>query len=242
MLKRTLMLLAVLAAFAPAFAARAADSAVAERATTKPVPRDKEKWWTDRHEKVNEQAKKGEAQLLFLGDSITHGWEGNKELWEKYYGKYKPINAGFGGDRTQHVLWRLEHGEIDGIKPKLAVIMIGTNNAGSDKPEDTAEGVKAIVEKLHEKLPETKVLILAVFPRDAGPNDKNRKTNDAVNEHIKKLADDKQVFYLDIGPKFLSPEGTLSKDIMPDLLHPNAAGYKIWGDATESTIAKLMEK
>jgi len=148
MLKRTLMLLAVLAASAPAFGARAADSATAERATTKPVPRDKEKWWTDRHDKVNEQAKKGDAELIFLGDSITHGWEGNKELWEKYFGKYKPINAGFSGDRTQHVLWRIEHGEIDGIKPKLAVIMIGTNNAGSDKPEDTAEGVKAIVEKL----------------------------------------------------------------------------------------------
>ncbi len=111
-----------------------------------------------------------DAQLLFIGDSITHGWEGGgKEVWQKYYEKRHAINLGIGGDRTEHVLWRLDHGNLDGLHPKLAVLMIGTNNSGSNTSEEIADGVQAIVEKLRTKVPECKVLILDIFPRVPKP-------------------------------------------------------------------------
>ncbi len=203
--------------------------------TVQPVPRNDE-WWQKRHESFNKR-----VNLIFIGDSITHGWEGGgKEVWQKYYAMRNAVNLGIGGDQTQHVLWRLDHGNIDGISPKLAVLMIGTNNAGSNKPEEIAAGVKAIVEKLRTKLPQTKVLVLAIFPREADKNGKLRQVNEKANAIIAKLADDKTVFYLDIGPKFLAADGTLSKDIMPDLLHPNQKGYEIWAEAIEPTVAHLM--
>ena len=120
---------------------------------------------------INERAQKGDVDLLFLGDSITQNWGSNgKEVWQKYYGNRKAMNAGVSGDRTEHVLWRMDHGNIDGIHPKLTVIMIGTNNVGSstskgNTAEEIAAGVKAIVGEVREKLPETKILLLAVFPR-----------------------------------------------------------------------------
>lgn len=205
------------------------------------VPAPKEGGWMKRHESFNERVKKGNVDLLLIGDSITQGWEGGgKKVWEEFYTKRNAVNLGIGGDRTQHVLWRLDHGNIDGIKPKAAVLMIGTNNSGSNTSEQIAEGVKAIVDKLKEKLPETKILVLAIFPRGATKDDARRKTNEGANALIAKLADDKQVFYLDIGPKFLKEDGTLSKEIMPDLLHLNEASYRIWAEATEAKVAQLM--
>jgi beta-glucosidase len=148
---------------------------------------------------------------------------------------------GIGGDQTQHVLWRLDHGNLDGLHPKLAVVMIGTNNAGSgNTSKQIVDGVKAVVDKLQEIVPDSKVLILAIFPRDAKPDGKLRKINEAANEQIAKLADDKKIFYLDIGPKFLTADGELTKEIMPDALHPNAKGYEIWATAIEPTIVKLL--
>lgn len=206
------------------------------------VPADRQDaWWQQRHEAMNARVKQGNVDLLMIGDSITHGWEGDgKEVWAKFYGKRNAVNLGIGGDRTQHVLWRLDHGNIDGICPKLAVLMIGTNNAGSDSPENTAAGIKAIVEKLRAKLPQTKVLVLAIFPRGANNQDGARQVNTKVNEIIAKLADGQNVFFLDIGPKFVAADGTLSKDIMPDLLHLNANSYTTWAEAIEPTVAKLM--
>jgi lysophospholipase L1-like esterase len=225
---------------APALAANNLRDTKAE-ATTTPVPRHDE-WWVKRQEMLNKRVKKHQdAQLLFLGDSITHGWEGGgKEIWEKYYTKRHAVNLGIGGDRTEHVLWRLDNGNLDGLHPKLAVLMIGTNNSGSNTSEEIADGVRAIVEKLRAKVPECKVLILAIFPRGATPKDHLRQVNEAANERIAKLADDQHVFYLDIGPKFLGPEGTLSKEIMPDRLHPNEKGYQIWADSIEPTVARLL--
>lgn len=194
-----------------------------------------------RHESFNERVKKGNVDLLLIGDSITQGWEGQgKKVWEEFYTKRNAVNLGIGGDRTQHVLWRLDHGNVDGIKPKAAVLMIGTNNSNSNSSEQIAEGVKAIVDKLKEKLPETKVLVLAIFPRGANKDDAKRKVNQGANELIAKLADDKQVFFLDIGPKFLAEDGTLSKEIMPDLLHLNEKSYRIWAESIEDKLASLM--
>ena len=209
-------------------------------ASTKPVPKN-EAWWQARHKLMNERVKKGNVDLLMIGDSITHGWEGGgKEVWKKFYEKRNAVNLGIGGDQTQHVLWRLENGNIDGIQPKLAVLMIGTNNAGCGNPQEIAAGVQAIVEKLRAKLPQMKILVLAIFPRGADTKDRLRQVNSKTNEIIAKLADDKNVFFLDIGPKFLDKDGTLPRDIMPDLLHPNAKGYAIWAEAIEPSVKKLM--
>lgn len=201
-------------------------------------------WWSKRHEeKLREKDSLEQVDLLMIGNSITHGWEtGGKQVWDEYYAKRHPLNIGFSGDRTENVLWRLQHGEVDGISPKLAIIMIGTNNTGhrQDKPEDTAAGVKAILSELEKRLPETKCLLLAIFPRGADKDDKLRKINDATNEILQGFADQKRVFFLDINDTFLEDDGTLPKEIMPDLLHPNAKGYALWAKAMEPTVARLL--
>ena len=139
------------------------------------------------------------------------------------------------------MLWRLDHGNIDGISPKAAVLMIGTNNSnGTDNTaEEIGAGITAIVKKLREKLPDTKVLVLAVFPRGAKPSGQREK-NAKASEIAAKLADDPMIFYLDIGPKFLTDDGTLTKQIMPDLLHLSPKGYEIWAEAIEPSVAQLM--
>jgi len=208
-----------------------------------------------RHESFNVISKQGEAQLVFLGDSITHGWEGKgKAVWTKEWAPLKAANFGIGGDRTEHVLWRLENGNFDGLKPKAIVLMIGTNNTGHQgRPqkeldgavyqctaEQTAEGIKAILAQLRKKCPDAKILILGIFPRGADKNDKFRQQNEATNAIVKGFADGQKVFFLDVGAKFLEPDGTLSKAIMPDLLHPNEKGYQIWSDAIKADVLALL--
>ena len=209
-----------------------------------------------RHESFNEIARKGEAQLVFLGDSITHGWDGKgKAVWEQTWAPLKAANFGIGGDRTEHVLWRIDHGNFDGIKPKEIVLMIGTNNTGHQgrpqaeldgavyqcSAQQTADGIKAILAKLQQKCPEAKILLLAIFPRGADKEDRFRQQNEAANALVKGLADDKKVFFMDIGGKFLDADGTLPKSIMPDLLHPNEKGYQIWSEAIEAKVKELLK-
>jgi len=190
---------------------------------------------------------------VFMGDSITHGWEGRRgdtvapDLWAKNFAPYKALNLGYGGDNTEHVLWRLDHGELDGYQPKLLVLMIGTNNTGhrpleKESAEDTAAGIKAILERIAEKSPSTKVALLPIFPRSAKPTDQPRVRNDRVNEIIKGYADGKRVVFVDFNDKLLEPDGTLSKEIMPDLLHPNAKGYEIWTAAIMPVIKETFGK
>ncbi|MEP1444517.1 MAG: platelet-activating factor acetylhydrolase IB subunit [Paraglaciecola sp.] len=202
------------------------------------------KWWMPRHNQklsVKEQMKN--VDLVFLGDSITHAWEDKgKQVWQQYYAKRNALNLGFSGDRTENVLWRLQNGEISDIDPKLLVLMIGTNNTGhrQDKSQDTALGIKHIIELLGERLPNTKVLLLAVFPRGATADDPLRKINDGVNDIIKEYADGKNVHYLDINHLFIDEHGNLSKNVMQDLLHPNTEQYQIWAEAMEPQISALM--
>lgn len=206
-----------------------------------PVPREGD--WVKRHESFNERVKQGNVDLLFIGDSITQGWErAGKAVWDEFYGKRHAVNLGIGGDRTQHVLWRLDNGNIEGIKPKLAVLMIGTNNSGTNTSEQIAAGITAIVEKLRTRLPETKVLILGVFPRGPNKDDAKRLVNEGANAIVKKLADDRHVYYLDIGPAFLADDGTLSKEIMPDLLHLNEKSYRLWAESIEPKVKELMDE
>lgn len=203
------------------------------------APRDAN--WMKRHESFNERVKQGNADLLFIGDSITQGWErAGKSTWDEFYAKRNAVNLGISGDRTQHVLWRLDHGNIDDIKPKLAVLMIGTNNAAANTSEQISAGVTAIVEKLRAKLPETKLLILAIFPRGADKEDALRKVNEGANVIIQKLADNRMVHYLDIGPSFLAADGTLSKEVMPDLLHLNEKSYRTWAESIEPRVKDLL--
>lgn len=196
------------------------------------------------HERFLKIAKEGNTDLLFLGDSITAGWGGQKAIWNKAYGSYKPANFGIGGDRTQHVLWRITNGELEGIKPKAVVLMIGTNNVASDSAEGIAKGVTVIVNTIREKQPQAKILLLAVFPRGDRPTGKLGSANEKlkeVNKIIAKLDDGKNIHFLDIGDKFPQPEGALTKDVMPDFLHLSSKGYQIWADAITPKLAELMK-
>jgi lysophospholipase L1-like esterase len=214
-----------------------------------PAPRKKEyPWmkvadWTQRHENFLKRAKEGKLDLLFLGDSITEGW-GNNAVWQKTYAPLNAANFGIGGDTTENVLWRILNGEIDGISPKVAVLMIGTNNFGLEghQPPDVAKGITTIVQTLRKKLPATKILLLGIFPRDEKPNTDARKKIQKVNEQIAGLDDKKNVRFLDIGAKFTSPDGSLSKEIMPDFLHLSEKGYQIWADAIDPLLKQLMGK
>jgi lysophospholipase L1-like esterase len=196
-----------------------------------------------RHEGFVEIAKKGGVDVVFFGDSITDGWRGaGKDAWAKNFEPLKSANFGIGGDRTQHVLWRITGGELEGIKPKVAVVMIGTNNSGSDSAADIAEGVTEVVKLIKSKSPETKVLLLAVFPRGQKiPNTGNDKLIE-VNKTVAKLDDGKTVRYLDIGPKFLDKEGQLPKEIMPDYLHLSPKGYEIWAEAMLPLLNEMLGK
>lgn len=222
-----------------------AGALVAQPLSTTPAPQTSA-WWQPRFEQKKALAKQGGWELVFIGDSITHGWEnGGKAIWEKNFGVYKALNLGYSADRTEHVLWRLENGELEGYQPKLFVVMIGTNNNGHRKPEqestaDTVAGIRAIVEKLGQKAPQAKVLLLAIFPRGATPQDACRMRNEAVNAEIQKLADGKRVLWLNVNDKLLQPDGTLSKEIMPDLLHPNAKGYEIWAEAVRPVVKEVL--
>lgn len=210
-----------------------------------PAPRAALNWWMPRHQAVLDRVARGNVDLLMVGDSITHYWERDgKAVWDKYYARRNAANLGFSGDRTEHVLWRLQNGEIENIKPKLAVLMIGTNNSNGDQytPEQIADGIKAIVCTLRAKLPETKVLILAVFPRgDASQRSIDQRAKNAEASRLaSQLADDKMIFFLDINKALLNEQGVLTREVMPDLLHPGEKGYRLWAEAMEPTIARLM--
>jgi lysophospholipase L1-like esterase len=209
-------------------AARGFADEAKEHSAIKPAMKDKA-----RHEKFLEIVKRGGVDVLFLGDSITDAWGGVP---------LKAANFGIGGDRTQHVLWRLQNGELDGIQPKVVMLMIGTNNSNrtDNTAEEIADGIKAIVKEIHKRSPKTKVLLLGIFPRGAKPNPQREKLQQ-VNEIIAKLDNNgKTVKYLDIGEKFLDKDGTLSKDIMPDFLHLSPKGYRIWADAVKGPIKELL--
>jgi lysophospholipase L1-like esterase len=224
----------------PARATEAADAPA-----IKGNPDDPNNGFLKRHEGFLKdlKAKNGKVGVLFVGDSITDGWRGQgRKTFAETYGPLDPLNIGIGGDRTQHVLWRLEHGEVEGISPKVAVLMIGTNNLGSNTNEEIAAGVTKIVGTLREKLPQTKVLLLAIFPRAPRADDPARARIQAINDQLAKLDDGgRTIKYLDIGPKFLEADGTLPKDVMPDALHPNEKGYQIWAEAMAPTLAELLK-
>jgi lysophospholipase L1-like esterase len=218
-------------------------AALPQNPATDPVPRTNPANWLARHDGFVAQAKQGGIELLFLGDSITDNWRSRgKAVWDKYYGKRHAANFGIGGDRTQHVLWRIEHGELDGLSPKAIVLMIGTNNSNSDSADRIAAGVESIVHVIQEKCPDSNLLLLAVFPRNK-PTDKPDQMDKIrqVNERIAKLGAERKIVFLNINGKFLGPDGKVPKEIMPDYLHPNASGYEIWAQAIEPALTEMLK-
>jgi N-acetylglucosamine-6-sulfatase len=207
-----------------------------------PATRGDEPRWRERDKVLTLNARKGNVDLAFIGDSITQGWEGRgKEVWAKYYGNRKAINLGIGGDRTEHVIWRLTHGNLGKIRPKVAVVMIGTNNTGhfDQDPAQVAAGVERILEILTERLPETKIVLHGIFPRGTDSLDEKRLNNIAINQIIRRFADGDRVHYLEVGDQFLEPDGTISKEIMPDRLHLSKKGYERWAHALEPKLNEL---
>ncbi|MDI1313036.1 GDSL-type esterase/lipase family protein [Prosthecobacter sp.] len=219
--------------------------------TVVPVTQDRS-WpsydWAKRHALTSAAVKKAKPQILFIGDSITHFFGGERfdsnslrgqQTWGEFYAPRNAGNLGFGWDKTENVLWRLQHGAIDDIAPKLVVMMIGTNNTGTCSAPDIATGIEAIVLEFNQRLPQSKILLLGIFPRGEKPGPQREKIAE-INGLIAKLSGTHNVTFLDIGPKFLTPEGLITKDIMPDFLHPNEKGYRIWAEAIEPTVKKLM--
>lgn len=202
-----------------------------------PAPRE-ESWCHDLHRRHLERARQGPVGLLFLGDSITQGWNGN-EVWKRFYQPRNAANFGINGDRTQNVLWRIRDGELDGIRPKVVVLLIGTNNLNNATTEEIADGVGAIVAEVRHRLPEAKVLLLGIFPRGRKP-DATREKLGAVNARIARLDDGAHVRFLEIGQVFLEGDGSISREIMPDFLHLSLEGYRRWAEAMEPTLREML--
>ena len=199
-------------------------------------------WQLRRHADFNEIARRGDIDLVFLGDSITQRWgEAGREVWDKYYSRRKVANFGIGGDRTQHVLWRIEHGNFDGIYPKAIILLIGINNSSAgNTAQEIADGVMTIVQKLREKVPGSKILLLAVFPSGERPENPERVRAIAANAIFQKVADGRMIRYLDIGDRFTKGDGTISKIIMPDFDHLSPSGYELWAEAIEPVVKDLL--
>ena len=204
-------------------------------------PKDQD-WWKKRHAAMNQKAKKNH-DLLFIGDSITQGWEGSgKGTWDKFYGNRKTLNLGISGDRTEHVIWRLDNGNLKNQKKaKVAVIMIGTNNTGHklQDPTEVKDGIGRIISTVRARCPQAKILLLGIFPRGVNPDDPKRKNNVEINELVSKFHNGERIHYLNISDKFLTKEGVLTKEIMPDALHPKQKGYEIWAEAIEPKLKEL---
>jgi lysophospholipase L1-like esterase len=205
-----------------------------------------------RHKNFLEIAQKGNIDLLFVGDSITDWFfyprgansttpATGLEVWNANFAPLKPANFGIAGDTTQGVLWRMQNGELEGFKAKLIVLMLGTNNINRNPVDEIVDGDRLIIEEFKKRQPQAKVLLLGVFPRNADPANPLRATIKEINGKLSRLADNKQVFYLDIGDKFLTADGTLTTEVMGDGLHPTAKGYKIWADAIMPTVTTLMK-
>ena len=219
-----------------------------------PVPMTKP-GWMERHESMNAKARQGKIDLIYIGDSIVQRYEGvGKPVWDHYYALRNALNLGISSDRTQHVIWRIENGELEGLTPKVTVLMIGTNNSAADTAAEITAANKKIIGLIRAKMPATKVLLLAIFPRGARQDANGNLTEAAladaakrtavindVNADLAKLDDGVNVRFLDIAKVFYGQDGKIPHAIMPDQLHPNAAGYQLWADAMKPLLADMLK-
>ena len=241
----------ILSAFAAPMVAQISDADAAASAyvdASSPALKKDDGTFLRRHAEILARAKAGPIGLLFLGDSITAHWADAPHIWEAYFGKYQPANFGVAGDATQHVIWRIEHGELSGIHPRVVVLLAGTNNTATHSAAEITAADKRIVELIRKNIPEAKVLLLGIFPRgvrklrdgsiDTGAE--KMKIIRAVNSELAQLDDGETIRYLDIGEKFLGQDGKIPFAIMPEQLHPNAAGYQLWADAMKPLLDRMM--
>ena len=202
-------------------------------------PRDE---WVARVQTSLDATKGKHFDLIFDGDSITDFWQSRgKDVWVQHYGSRNAVDFGISADKVENLLWRLQEGQVDGLDPKLVVLMIGTNNSGRDTADQIAEGITKVVAEYQKRCPNAHILLLGVFPRSPLATDPIRAKIALINKKIATLQSDR-VTYMDIGEKFLQPDGTLTKEIMPDFLHPSLAGYKIWADAIQPVVDQYLPK
>ncbi|MBN9663415.1 MAG: acetylhydrolase [Acidobacteria bacterium] len=232
-----------------------AAAGVAQSAATTPADRMKEPWWARRHAAILEKVHaEKDAELILLGDSITQNYEKAdppdedfQPTWRRFYNTRKALNLGFSGDTTAHVLWRLEHGEVDGLRPRAVVLLIGTNNtARGQSAGETAQGIDAVIAKVHEKLPQSAILLLGLLPSEVSPE---KSAADAeVNRYLAKHYEaEASVTYLDVSPVFYQ-DSQLNRAIFYDArlktprrpLHPDTNGQRLMAEAIEPTLARLM--
>ena len=217
------------------------------------VPADQPSARTDRnsqiaHEQLLEKARRGKIDVYFLGDSITRRWGGTDypdflANWKQNFFGWNAANFGWGGDTTQNILWRLENGELDGVNPKVIVLLAGTNNVGREpgdaaKVADIAKGIKAIVDLCRKKAPRAKIILMAIFPRN--DNVAVLPTINGINENIARLADGKQIRFLSINDQLADRNGLLFDGVAVDKLHLTLKGYQIWADALKPILRKLL--
>jgi N-acetylglucosamine-6-sulfatase len=195
-----------------------------------------------RHRDFLGLAQNAPIELLFVGDSITDSWRhAGQTLWDQHFAPHKAANFGISGDTTGGVLWRMQNGELQGYKAKLIVMMLGTNNVSRNHPNDEiVEGLRLILQEFRTRQPQARVLLLGIFPRAVEATHAYRAAIKDINSKLAKLADNKNVYFMDIGDKFLTGDGTLTPEIMPDGLHPNFKGYQIWADAIAGRVKQLM--
>ncbi len=223
-----------------AFTGYAAHAQDLESTTPIAAKTNSEAWWNGQCSRIDKDLEKlnGKVDLVFVGDSITARWKG--EIWDKHWGGYNAVNMGIGGDQTQHALWRLQNGDLDGYKAKLFVVMIGTNNmwGKTAEPAHAAAGVKAVIDLIQSKQPQAKILLLSILPTGEKPNPGREKRME-VNKLISKFAGG-NVEYMDIWDKYLDADGNISKEVMHDFLHLAPKGYDIWAESIKGKVKEIV--
>ncbi len=217
-------------------------------AAIKPPPQQER--FLELHHSYLARTMEGPVGLLFLGDSIIFQWSRHPEIWEAYFAQYDPANFGIAGDTTQQVLWRIKNGTLDNIQPKVVVLLIGTNNSGYHTADEIIAANTRIVEQIHAKIPETKVLLLGIFPRGPRNFDANGVPGDdgiarmavinKVNQVLAGLDNGDTVRFLDIGSVFLDEGGSIPEERMYDQLHLTPLGYQLWAEAMQPLLSEMM--
>lgn len=221
--------------------------------TTTPVTQNRDHAiydWPTRHAAVIEFNRTHQPEIVLIGDSIIHYWGGEPvapkawaaDVWNRTFAGRSVENLGFGWDRTENVLWRINHGELNGISPKLIIIKIGTNNTGINGAADIADGIEAVCVRVHEVQPRAKILLLGILPRrDEVPP--RPVITDRVNQLLQtKPGKISWIYYRDFGPSFRNPDGRVNAALFADGVHPNHVGYELLGNLLHEQIVQVLNR